>query len=207
MEHRADWLPENPRDRAAESFRFTSTIWSNEQRAYTGDTQDSIYERAFVKRGGADFVFRVSRTSPSPSASVDLAHLRPVRGQLVVQPATHPLSPRPRESYPPSMPAVIRSVSRRDVIRSTIYSGSTGLPDVATKPVSKGRHHSRSRKSAMGPLSGCLSGSSTWSSRPPAFARLVARSLNGVRFGSLSAWGQMRSCRVMWSGSGTVCSF
>jgi hypothetical protein len=42
--------------------------------------------------------------------------------------------------------------------------------------------HGRSRKSAMGPLSGCLSGSSTWSSRPPAFARLVARALNG--FGS-----------------------
>ena len=36
-----------------------------------------IYERAFVKDGGADFMSRVSRTSPSPSASVDLAHLRP----------------------------------------------------------------------------------------------------------------------------------
>ena len=42
-----------------------------------------------------------------------------------VHPATHPLSPRPRESFPLSAGSV-RSVDRRDVIRSTIYSGITG---------------------------------------------------------------------------------
>src|SRR5208337_5371640 len=60
---------------------------------------DVIYERPVVKRGGADFVSQGSRTSPSPSASVDLAHLRPVRRRFSVHPATHPLSPRPRESF------------------------------------------------------------------------------------------------------------
>src|SRR5271157_3801753 len=62
---------------------------------------EPIYERPVVKRGGADFVSQGSRTSPSPSASVDLAHLRPVRGRFSVHPATHPLSPRPRESFLP----------------------------------------------------------------------------------------------------------
>jgi len=33
-------------------------------------------------RGGAEFVLRASRTSPSPSASVDRAHLRPFRGRI-----------------------------------------------------------------------------------------------------------------------------
>jgi len=45
-----------------------------------------IYERADVKRGGADFVWRVSCTSPSPSASVDLAHLRPGHGRWSCNP-------------------------------------------------------------------------------------------------------------------------
>ncbi|HMF38598.1 MAG TPA: hypothetical protein VKF17_18305, partial [Isosphaeraceae bacterium] len=44
----------------------------------------AIYERPVVKRGGADFVSQGSRTSPSPSASVDLAHLRPVRRRFSV---------------------------------------------------------------------------------------------------------------------------
>src|SRR5208337_3268646 len=44
-----------------------------------GQENEPIYERPVVKRGGADFVSQGSRTSPSPSASVDLAHLRPVR--------------------------------------------------------------------------------------------------------------------------------
>ena len=42
-----------------------------------GSQWPRIYERSVVKDGGADSVSRVSRTSPSPSASVDLAHLRP----------------------------------------------------------------------------------------------------------------------------------
>ena len=89
----------------------------------------------------------------------------------------------------------VRSVSRRDVIRSTIYSGSTGRSVVAIKPESKGRHHSIARQPAMGPLSGFVAGSSSWSSRPPAFARQVARSHRGwVRFtlGSRSFPGSRR---------------
>src|SRR5208337_2451795 len=66
-----------------------------------GQAKRTIYERPVVKRGGADFVSQGSRTSPSPSASVDLAHLRPVRRRFSVHPATHPLSPRPRESFLP----------------------------------------------------------------------------------------------------------
>jgi hypothetical protein len=64
-------------------------------------TNEAIYERADVKRGGADFVLWASRTSPSPSASVDLAHLRPVHGRVGCATRTHPLSPRRRESFLP----------------------------------------------------------------------------------------------------------
>ena len=49
---------------------------------HENSTNEAIYERGVVKRGGADFVSQGSRTSPSPSASVDLAHLRPVRGRV-----------------------------------------------------------------------------------------------------------------------------
>ena len=140
--------------------------------------QTPIYTRGPSKRGRCRFCVAGSRTSPSPWLR-SFADLRPVRGRGGHATRSTSLSPRPRERVFLPHCRQCSSVSRRDVIRSTIYSGSTGLPDVATKPVSKGRHHSRSRKSATGPLSGCLSGSSTWSSRPPAFARLVARSLNG----------------------------
>src|SRR5271157_5230691 len=44
----------------------------------TTQAYPAIYERPVVKRGGADIVSRGSRTSPSPSASVDLAHLRQI---------------------------------------------------------------------------------------------------------------------------------
>ena len=144
---------------------------------------EAIYERAVVKRGGADFVSR----APAHPLRRRLRSIWPISDpsavESVVQPATHPLSPRPRESRPSLSAGSARSVDRRDVIRSTIYSGSTGRPDVAIKPQSKGRHHSIARQSAMGPLSGFVAGSSSWSSRPPAFARQVAHSHRGwVRF-------------------------
>ena len=82
-----------------------------------------------------------SRTSPSPSASVDLAHLRPVRRRFSVHPATHPLSRGGGRASSLSAGSV-RSVDRRDVIRSTIYWGSPDSSDVANKPESKRRHHS-----------------------------------------------------------------
>jgi hypothetical protein len=118
-----------------------------------------------------DFVVRAFRTSPSPSASVDLAHLRPVRGRIGC--ATRSTSSEPEADGEDSLPLGrrIRSGSRRDVIRSTIYSGSPGHPNVANKPESKGCHHSYSRSSAMWPRSWCPTGSSTWLSRPPADER------------------------------------
>ena len=100
------------------------------------------------------------RTSPSPSASVDLAHLRPrPRSRFVHSRHTSP-EPEAEGDRSPSMPAVSEALAERDVIRSTIYSGSTGRPDVAIKPESKGRHHSIARPSAMGPPSGFVTGSS-----------------------------------------------
>jgi hypothetical protein len=156
---------------------------------------EPIYERPGVKRGGADFASRV----PAHPLRRRLRSIWQVSDlsadELVVHPATHPLSPRPRESSLPLNAGSVRSVDRRDVIRSTIYSGSTDCSDVAIKPESKGRHHSISRRSAAGPLSGFVAGSSSWSSRPPAFARQVARSHRGwVRFtaGSWSFPGSRR---------------
>ena len=52
----------------------------------------------------------------------------------------------------------------------------------------------------MGPLSGFVAGSSSWSSRPPAFARQVARSHRGwVRFtlGSPSFSGVLRRPAIL----------
>jgi hypothetical protein len=40
------------------------------------------------------------------------------------------------------MPAVYEALADRDVIRSSIYSGSPDYSDVTIKPESKGRHHS-----------------------------------------------------------------
>jgi hypothetical protein len=40
------------------------------------------------------------------------------------------------------MPAVYEAMADRDVIRSSIYSGSSDHSDVAIKQESKGRHHS-----------------------------------------------------------------
>src|SRR5271157_2010467 len=61
----------------------------------------AIYERAVVKRGGADFVSRV----PAHPLRRRLRSILPISDlsadELVVQPATHPLSPRPREIAPP----------------------------------------------------------------------------------------------------------
>ena len=129
--------------------------------------------------------------------------------EVVVHPATHPLSPRPRESSLPLNADSVRSVDRRDVIRSTIYSGSPDRSDVAIKPESKGRHHSISRQPVMGPLSGFVAGSSSWSSRPPAFARQVARSHRGwVRFtpGSRSFPGSRRPSTSLRFAPGTIFS-
>ena len=82
------------------------------------------------------------------------------------------------------MPAVYEALAERDVIRSTIYSGSTGLPDVAIKPESKGRHHSISRSSALGPLAGFVAGSSSGRHvHRPSLDRWLA--LTGNSFGSV----------------------
>lgn len=79
----------------------------------------------------------------------------------------------------------VRVVDRRNVIRSTIYSGSTVGYVVAIKPESKGRHHSISRQPAMKPLSGFVSGSSAGRHAHRAYAQQVARFLTDSSFGSL----------------------
>jgi hypothetical protein len=99
-----------------------------------------------------------------------------------VQPATHPLSLRLREIALPRY-RQYSSVDRRNVIRSTIYSGSTVGSVVAIKPESKGRHHSISRQPAKKPLSGFVSGSSAGRHAHRAFARQVARFLTDSAFG------------------------
>ena len=71
----------------------------------------AIYERPVVKRGGADFVSRGSRTSPSPSASVDLAHLRPVRGRFRCAPRGTSSEPEAEGELPPSVPAVYEALT------------------------------------------------------------------------------------------------
>jgi hypothetical protein len=74
-------------------------------------TNEPIYERAGVKRGGADFLLRASRTSPSPSASVDLAHLRPVRGRIGRATRNISSEPEAEGEFSPSMPAVYEALA------------------------------------------------------------------------------------------------
>ena len=71
----------------------------------------AIYERPVVKRGGAEFVSQGSRTSPSPSASVDLAHLRPVRGRFRRAPRNTSSEPEAQGELPPSVPAVYEALT------------------------------------------------------------------------------------------------
>ena len=72
---------------------------------------EAIYERPVVKRGGADFVSQGSRTSPSPSASVDLAHLRPVRRRFRCAPRNTSSEPEAEGELPPSVPAVYEALT------------------------------------------------------------------------------------------------
>jgi len=95
-------------------------------------------------------VSRASRTSPSPSASVDLAHLRPVRRRVGCATRNTSSEPEAEGELSPSLPAVYEALAERDVIRSTIYSGSTVGSAVAIKPVSKERHHSKKRSQRWG---------------------------------------------------------
>ena len=64
-------------------------------------TNEAIYERGVVKRGGADFVSR----APAHPLRRRLRSIWPISDlsadEVVMLPATHPLSPRPREIAPP----------------------------------------------------------------------------------------------------------
>jgi hypothetical protein len=107
--------------------------------------QTSIYERAFVNRGSCRFC--VAGFPPIPLA-VGFGRSGPSQ----TCPRTNGCAGRNASSEHEAEGEFfslhggsVRRVSRRDVIRSTIYSGSPGLPGVATKPESKGRHHSFSR--------------------------------------------------------------
>ena len=66
---------------------------------------------ALSSAAGADFVSRASRTSPSPSASVDLAHLRPVRGRVGRATRNTSSEPEAEGEFSPSMPAVYEALA------------------------------------------------------------------------------------------------
>jgi hypothetical protein len=76
---------------------------ANEPNAASAQNLDNepIYERGVVKRGGADFVSR----APAHPLRRRLRSIWPISDlsadEVVVLPATHPLSPRPREIAPP----------------------------------------------------------------------------------------------------------
>jgi hypothetical protein len=74
-------------------------------------TNEPIYGRAGVKRGGADFVSRASRTSPSPSASVDLADLNPIRGRVGRATRNTSSEPEAEGEFSPSLPAVYEALA------------------------------------------------------------------------------------------------
>ena len=72
---------------------------------------EPIYERAGVKRGGADFASRV----PAHPLRRRLRSIWPISDRSAddsgVHPATHPLSPRPREIFLPSVAAVYEALT------------------------------------------------------------------------------------------------
>jgi len=76
-----------------------------------GNRTESLYERAGVKRGGAEFASRGSRTSSSPSASVDLAHLRPLRGRLSCAPRKTSSEPEAEGDCSTSVAAVYEALT------------------------------------------------------------------------------------------------
>ncbi len=87
----------------------------------------------------------------------------------VVPSPAHSLEPEAEGDRPgrATAPSCVSSWGRRNVRRSTIYSGSPVDTDVAMKKTYEGRHHSPWRRSVMGPPSWHWSGSSSRSSRPP----------------------------------------
>ena len=82
-----------------------------QQARFLTEFQTPIYERADVKRGGADFCVAGSRTSPSPSASVDLAHLRPVRRRGGRATRNTSSEPEAEGDCSPSVPAVYEALT------------------------------------------------------------------------------------------------
>jgi hypothetical protein len=77
-----------------------------------GRLDRSVYERAGVMRGGADFASR----APAHPLRLRLRSIWPTSDlsadELVVPPATHPLSPRPRKSFLPLNAGSVRSAGR-----------------------------------------------------------------------------------------------
>ncbi len=144
-------------------------VWRN-RRDRVGDiATESIYEAARVKVDVPGLWGRIFRTFPSPSASVEPAHhsRRPSGGFF------HTF-PEPQAEGDPFPAMKIASGGRRDVERSSIYSGSAarsccgGDFAVGRRPRKNqydGCRHSRLRASPMGPRSCSASGSSAKSSR------------------------------------------
>src|SRR5262249_1232205 len=89
----------------------TCTIRGPLLRTQERPRNEPIYERAGVKRGGAEFASRGSRTSSSPSASVDLAHLRPLRGRLSCAPRKTSSEPEAEGDCSTSVAAVYEALT------------------------------------------------------------------------------------------------
>ena len=129
----------------------------------------SIYEAVRVKVDLPGLGGRIFRTFPSPSASVEPAHhsRRPSGGFFRT-------FPEPEAEGDPPPATKITSEGRRNVKRSSIYSGSParscrgGDFAVGRRPMKNqydGCRHSGLRASPMGPRSCSASGSSAKSSR------------------------------------------
>ena len=75
------------------------------------DERHASMRGALSSAAGADSVPRASRTSPSPSASVDLAHLRPVRGRIGRATRSTSSEPEAEGELSPSLPAVYEALA------------------------------------------------------------------------------------------------
>ena len=71
---------------------------------------------------GADFVSRASRTSPSPSASVDLAHLRPACGRIGHATRNTSSEPEAEGEFSPSLPAIYEA--RGSAVSALVFVAS-----------------------------------------------------------------------------------
>jgi hypothetical protein len=103
---------------------------------------EPIYERAFVKRGGADSTIGISRTSPFAVGFGRSGLSLPHRGRSCGASHSHPLSPRPRESFcelhtsVQTLENTLQESSRvrHDTPESSSWGGAAAFPARARDP-------------------------------------------------------------------------